>query len=123
MKPLAERLDELAKTFPETVTAPSCSNTAYKARKKAFLYVGTNDKGTLIRLRLGPGLDQARAMAAAAPHIYQVANIGWVTIRLPPGESGPEGLLERWVEESFRVLAPKKLVTLLNGRPAADLER
>jgi hypothetical protein len=39
-----------------------------------------------------------------------------VSCRFKPGEEVPLDLLEEWIEESYRAVAPKKLVLALNGR-------
>jgi hypothetical protein len=47
---------------------------------------------------------------------YQVGKSGWVTLRFPAGESPGMAVLERWVDESFRLLVPKRWVAVLDQR-------
>ena len=44
-----------------------------------------------------------------------VGAAGWTTIKLPANKARPRGLFERWIEESYRLQAPKKLVSLLDS--------
>jgi hypothetical protein len=39
-----------------------------------------------------------------------VGSAGWVTIKLPADEMPPDGLIERWIDESFRLQAPKAVL-------------
>lgn len=111
--PTLEAWRTAALKCPETVETPSCSNVAFKARKKAFFFMGAKDEGYLCRLKLGDSLDEAAKLAKAEPERYEVGLHGWMAIRFPHDETPPEGLLERWMDESFRLLAPKTLVRTL----------
>jgi hypothetical protein len=54
----------------------------------------------------------------AEPTGYGLGKSGWVTCRFATGDELPLDLLEEWVEESYRAVAPKKLVLQLNAREA-----
>lgn len=111
--PVTSALREYALTFPECNEGSSCVNRAFKARTKNFLFVGEKDDGTCkVMLKLGPSLESATKLAEDDPRI-EVGNTGWVTIRFE--ESNPPDVVElqEWVEESFRLLAPKTLVKQL----------
>ncbi len=105
---------ELALSLPETSSAGSCVNTAYKVGKKNFLFLGEKPSGYVIRLRLKDGLEEAREVAAREPGI-QVADMGWVTIKRPLDEP-PPAQLSAWIEESYRTLALKKHRAALDAR-------
>ena len=51
---------------------------------------------------------------------YGLGKSGWVTCRFRPGEEPAMDLLEEWLEESYRAVAPKKLVLALNAQLAGD---
>ena len=55
-------------------------------------------------------------MEGAEPTGYGLGRAGWVTVPLrAPGVS--IGVLRDWVEESYRIVAPKRLVAELDGGP------
>lgn len=73
-----------------------------KVRNKAFLFLGPRD--TMLKLR--ESLPEAEALAAAEPDRYRVGVHGWVTV---VNSTTPHEQLERWVYESWRLMAPKGL--------------
>jgi hypothetical protein len=106
--------------YPDVEEGVSCDKCAFKARNKAFLFVGQNENSYNVMLKLGDSLAEAGGLAAKEPDCYKVGGHGWVTLTLPNEQSPPQGLVERWVEESFRLLAPKQLVARLgDGGPMA----
>jgi hypothetical protein len=46
-----------------------------------------------------------------------------VTARFGPRQKPPLDLLRRWIDESYRAVAPKKLVAQLSAKPAAGSGR
>jgi hypothetical protein len=113
-------LRKAALSFPEVEEGISCDKAAFKARGKAFLFVGRGPESYNVMLKLGESLPEAAALAAKEPDCCKVGGTHWVTVTLPIGRSPPAGLLERWITESYRLLAPKALVAKL---PAADGKR
>ena len=56
----------------------------------------------------------------AAPTGYGLGKSGWITARFSRGEEIPIGMLGSWLDESYRAIAPKKLVARLpksTGQP------
>ncbi|HWB01953.1 MAG TPA: hypothetical protein VG796_02945 [Verrucomicrobiales bacterium] len=109
-----QTLREAALRYPEAEEGIACKGTAlecsaFKAGKKTFLFIS----GKEIRLKLGESLPEAGRLAAKEPHHYSAGSMGWVVVKFGSDESPPAGLLERWVEESYRMLVPKKLVAML----------
>lgn len=49
------------------------------------------------------------------PERWQVGKGGWAMLRFDPTEPPAPGDLERWVNESFRLLVPKKISAKLEG--------
>jgi hypothetical protein len=44
------------------------------------------------------------------PTGYGLGKAGWVTVELRAQDAPPLEMLEQWVDESWRAIAPKKLV-------------
>jgi len=102
--------------FPEVVEGDSCVKRSFKARKKGFLYLGENAAGYNVMVKLGPSIEEAKSMASARPESWSVGKGGWAILKFDPAERPPAGLLERWMEESYRLQAPKTLIAILDAR-------
>ena len=57
----------------------------------------------------------------ASPTGYGLGKSGWVTARFGAREKPPVDLLKRWIDESYRAVAPKRLAARLaaGSEPAA----
>lgn len=69
-------------------------------------------------LKLGDSLPDAKKLAKKHPDHYKVGNTGWLTATLPYTESPRPSLFERWIDESFRLIAPQTLIATLIDSPA-----
>ncbi len=105
----------IAMKLPGTEEGVSCGKCAFKTGGKAFLFMGMDDHSWNLLLKLSDSLPEASALAAKEPHRYGVGRTHWVSVHLPHTVSLPAGLAEGWTRESFRLLAPKKMVALLSG--------
>ena len=111
-KPRPGPLDALrarALGFAETGEAVACKGTALEKRTvtvrgKAFLFLGARDA----MLKLGDSLAEARRLAAKDPARYRAGASGWVKVTLGADDAAAPEPLARWVEESYRLLAPAK---------------
>ena len=59
----------------------------------------------------------------ASPTEYGLGRNGWVTARFPRGASLPVDILRLWIDESYRAVAPKRLVAQLETAPARPRSR
>ncbi|MDX6712450.1 MAG: hypothetical protein QOH96_3466 [Blastocatellia bacterium] len=50
-------------------------------------------------------------LAYTEPAGYGLGKSGWVAVTVPPGVNPSVELFLGWIEESYRAIAPKKLVT------------
>ena len=103
-----QALRKVALRYPEAEEGIACAGTAlesiaFKARKKAFLFVGPKD----VKVKLGESLPEAATLASQSPGRYKVGTNGWVTVMYSAGDVPPLDLIERWIEESYRVIVPK----------------
>ena len=117
-KPM-QALRRIALQYPEAEEGISCNKAAFKARGKAFLYVGSDDTSYNVMLKLHDSLPEAKKRAVKEPHHYGVGGMDWVKATFGHDESAPAGLMEKWIDESFRLLAHKQLVALLPQRGAS----
>jgi predicted DNA-binding protein (MmcQ/YjbR family) len=104
--PTAQLLS-FALSLPEAWEDHPWGDTVAKVRKKIFVFVGTES----ITLKLDESHMHALSVASAAPSGYGLGASGWVTV---PVAGVTLDLLRDWVEESYRIVAPKRLVALLD---------
>jgi hypothetical protein len=111
---ISETIRAHAMTFPETVEGASCVNRAFKAGGKNFVFLGEKTDECNIRLKLAASIPEIEALAEHDPDHWQVGKGGWAMLRFAPDHPPPVADLERWITESFHLLAPKKVIALLD---------
>jgi len=112
-------LRKFALSFPETYEEFPWGERVIKVKGKVFVFMGTRDGGFGISTKLPESATAAVTLPFASPTAYGLGKSGWVSAQFRAGEQPPLGLLKIWIDESYRAVAPKKLVAALQGRPAA----
>jgi hypothetical protein len=94
-----------ATTFPGVEKGASCTQSAFKAGKGTFLFIGPGPKGVGFKamFKLKASLAQAQKLAAQHPKRFEVGTTGWVTARFTTGEPLPEQIWGKWLAESYDV--------------------
>jgi predicted DNA-binding protein (MmcQ/YjbR family) len=117
---LLAKLREYTQTFPEAYEEIAWEKDRLaKVNKKAFVFMATeadSKTGFAFSVKIPQSHKQALQYPFAEPTGYGLGKAGWVTFRITPGDVPPFELLMPWVEESYRAVAPKKLVKLLDDR-------
>ena len=86
---------------------------ALKVAKKMFAIMSCDaENGLALTLKLGDLSDEALQLPFTEPTGYGLGKSGWVTARFGPGDKPPVGILCDWIDESYALVAPKKLVAL-----------
>lgn len=96
--------------------------TVVKVKKKIFLFLGTaSDGGLGLSVKLPQSGSFALGLDWAEPTGYGLGKAGWVSARFGPKQKPPVDVLCKWIDESYRAVAPVKLVAELDGeaRPRA----
>jgi predicted DNA-binding protein (MmcQ/YjbR family) len=112
----AKRLREICMALPEAAEKPFGGHTApsYRVREKLFLM--TSEDGQSMTFKAGPGVQQA--LVSSAPERFfvpaYVGAKGWVGARLDVDHDWDE--IAELIEDSYRMIAPKRLVALLDDR-------
>lgn len=115
-------LRDRALTYPDATEDFPWDHRAIKVKAKLFV-IFANDNGTLrVTVKLPDSNSYALMQTYAAPTGYGLGRSGWVTCTFRPDDAIPIDLLEEWIEESYRAVAPKKLVLVLNARQAGTPE-
>lgn len=104
--PAVRALRRFANALPDVEEGESCVNRAFRVRGKSFAFLGTKAETYRLMVKLTEGLPAARAAAKKRPAAFSVGKHGWTTVNLPHSEKVQKGLLEGWIEESYRAFAP-----------------
>ena len=91
-----------------------------KVNGKMFAIISTDEGRLSITLKLPVSHEAALLFPFAEPTGYGMGKSGWVTARFRGRTAVPLDVLRRWVDESYRNIAPKKLGALVpaEGMPA-----
>jgi predicted DNA-binding protein (MmcQ/YjbR family) len=112
------RLREICLDFPEATEKSFGGHSAPSFRVRDKLFVMTSENGTHMTCKAPPG-DQAMLVASDPDRYFVPAYVGskgWVGIHLDPGLDWDE--ISEIAEESYRMIAPKKLIAELDKRQA-----
>jgi predicted DNA-binding protein (MmcQ/YjbR family) len=93
--------------------------TVAKVNKKVFVFLGLDDGsyplGVTVKLKDEAAHAHALTSPGAQPAGYGLGKAGWVRVPLEEQRAPAAELLCDWVEESYRVIAPKRLIAELDG--------
>jgi predicted DNA-binding protein (MmcQ/YjbR family) len=109
------KLRAYALSLPGAVEEFPWGDRVMKVNKKVFVFMGTTDGGFGMSTKLPRSAAIALTLPFASPTGYGLGKAGWVTARFTARDKPPLDLLEAWIEESYRAIAPKKLVAALEG--------
>jgi predicted DNA-binding protein (MmcQ/YjbR family) len=91
-----------------------------KVRNKIFVFARCNEEGLGFCAKLPQSSRVALIHPFTKPAGYGLGKSGWVEARFGPDDDIPLELLKEWIDESYRAIAPKKLVALLEGKPSTE---
>lgn len=122
---IAERLQKFALSFPETTEAHPWGHTVAKVKGKIFFSMSVDDGSLKVSMKLPQSREFALDRPFCEPTHYGLGQHGWVSAKFSPKDKPPADLLEGWIEESYRAIAPKKLIAALDdeAEPAAKRAR
>jgi predicted DNA-binding protein (MmcQ/YjbR family) len=119
-------LGKVALTYPEAYEEFPWGHRAIKVKGKIFLILsgGKNPDGSFnLSLKLPVSGKMALSLPFASPTEYGLGKSGWVTARFHAGDNVPIDMLAEWVDESYRAVAPKRLVARLEDAETAGKEK
>ena len=88
-----------------------------KVQGKIFVSVGMVDDRLRVGVKLPISAEMALTLPFCEPGGYGLGRAGWITARFADDDDPPIDLLKGWIAQSYRAVAPKKLVTALDGTP------
>jgi predicted DNA-binding protein (MmcQ/YjbR family) len=113
-----QTLRAAALALPEAVEEFPWGHTAIKVRKKIFVTLVKEDGEAApselsLSVKLPVSRDFALVFDWAEPTGYGLGRSGWITARFSGDDEPDLELLTRWIRESYRAIAPKKLSATL----------
>ncbi len=110
-----ETLRKIALSYPGTTEDFPWGHRAIKVRAKIFATPNSDTNGFRMSVKLVESNRAALLLPFTEPTHYGMGKHGWVTASFGVDEAPPVGTLAEWIEESYRAIAPKKLVAELDG--------
>ena len=98
-----------ALAYPETREEFRWGESAIKVRGKTFLFMRETEDGLSLSVKLPQSREFALEYVFTQPTSYGLGASGWITARFGPNQKPPLDVLEAWIAESYRAIAPKTL--------------
>jgi predicted DNA-binding protein (MmcQ/YjbR family) len=115
MAGVREKIRDYALSLPDAVEDHPWGEDVVKVRGKIFVFLGAASPASRrISVKLEESNAHALSIDGAAQTGYGLGKAGWVTVPLR-ADGVSIALLREWVEESYRIVAPKRLVAELDG--------
>ncbi|MBM7117823.1 MmcQ/YjbR family DNA-binding protein [Archangium primigenium] len=115
LAPFEKTLREAARAYPETTEDFPWGHPTVKVKGKAFVFFSLSAEGLSLSVKLPHSHEAALMLPFAQPTGYGLGKSGWVSARFGAKDTPPLELLRQWLDESYRAVAPKKLVAGLDG--------
>jgi predicted DNA-binding protein (MmcQ/YjbR family) len=106
-------LRKFALGYPEATEDMPWGHHAIKVKGKSFLFLAADAESFSLSAKLPSSAGVAIKLPFASPTEYGLGRSGWVTARFPRGARVPLEVLRLWIDESYRAVAPKRLVARL----------
>jgi predicted DNA-binding protein (MmcQ/YjbR family) len=108
---IAKRLRDFALGLPETTEAFPWGESAFKVKAKTFVFMRLDGDELSFSVKLPQSRKKALALPGSEPTHYGLGAKGWVTLR--PTAKTSLAVLLSFVEESYRAIAPKRVLDQL----------
>jgi predicted DNA-binding protein (MmcQ/YjbR family) len=108
-------LSKFALGFPGAVEEFPWGHRVAKVGKKIFVTFGNDEGAFSMSAKLPRSAEIALTLPFAEPTGYGLGKSGWVTARFAANETPPLDMMRAWIDESYRAIAPAKLVKALDA--------
>jgi predicted DNA-binding protein (MmcQ/YjbR family) len=106
-------LRKCALGYPQATEDHPWGESAFKIKGKVFLFLSRHNGGLNLSMKLPVSGSEALGLPFASPTGYGLGKSGWVTARFEAGDEVPVEMIREWIDESFRAVAPKRVVAEL----------
>ncbi|HEY3121450.1 MAG TPA: MmcQ/YjbR family DNA-binding protein [Vicinamibacteria bacterium] len=87
-----------------------------KVKGKVFVFMHRSDSDLHVTVKLPTSGLIALSLPFAKPTGYGLGKSGWVSASFGARQAPPVEMLQQWIDESYRAVAPKKLIAALQAR-------
>ncbi|RKG53179.1 MmcQ/YjbR family DNA-binding protein [Corallococcus sp. AB011P] len=112
-------LREHAMSYPGAHEDFPWGHRAMKVNDKTFLFMTVDGEKLNLSAKLPDSKDAALTLPFTEPTEYGLGKSGWVTAHFDEASQVPVPVIKAWIDESYRAIAPKKLVDQLPARGTA----
>jgi predicted DNA-binding protein (MmcQ/YjbR family) len=112
---IEDELRTYAMQYPEVTEDFPWGERALKVKGKVFIFMRASEDEVSLSVKLPQSRDVAVDLPFTEPTHYGMGKHGWVTAKLVPKDAPPLDLIKAWIDESFRAVAPKKVVKQLDA--------
>ncbi|MBC8645677.1 MAG: MmcQ/YjbR family DNA-binding protein [Thermoanaerobaculia bacterium] len=119
LRSVSRRLRQFALALPGATEDFPWGERVAKIKGKVFVFLGADPvpgSGMGFSVKLPVSAEEALDLPFTEPTGYGLGKSGWVTARFQPQDDPPVEILEGWILESYRAVAPKKLLMDLDSR-------
>ena len=109
IKSIESALRKYALGYPESHEDFPWGESCIKVKGKGFLFMRSGKDEVSLSVKLPHSRDIAIDLPFTEPTHYGMGKYGWVTAHVTPKNVSID-LLKAWIDESYRAVAPKKLV-------------
>ena len=120
LRELSRALRAFALSLPGATEDFPWGERVAKVNGKVFVFLGLDPVpgGEMgFSVKLPDSAEEALELPFTAPTGYGLGKSGWITAKFGEKEAPPRAILETWILESYRAIAPKKIAARLD-RPA-----
>src|SRR5438128_10136647 len=110
LKTAESALRRYALGFPEAVEEFPWDERVIKVGGKIFVFLGEIEGCLRVGMKLPVSAEMALTLPFTTPTGYGLGRAGWVTARFGPDDDVPVDLLKEWIAQSYRAVAPKKIL-------------
>ena len=114
-RPEAVLLRAFALGYPEAYEDSPWGERVAKVKGKVFVFLGRDGDDLGLSVKLPESGMLALGLPFASPTGYGLGKAGWVTVKFAKRGKAPVDLLRSWIDESYRAVAPKKLLAALSA--------
>ncbi len=110
---IEKKLRAACLAYPEAVEEFPWDDRVFKVKKKIFAFAQASEGKLYVTCKLPESGSMALSFDFARPTGYGLGKAGWVTAIFEPGADVPVDMMLAWIDESYRAIAPQKLVKTL----------
>jgi predicted DNA-binding protein (MmcQ/YjbR family) len=115
-----DALKKAALAYPGATLDYPWGHRGFKIKGKLFLITSHEGGVFYVTVKLPVTGKIALTLPFASPTGYGLGKSGWITAQFKKGETVPTDMLIGWLDESFRAIAPKRVVAALDEHGPAQ---